>query len=225
MSRTNRQLIRQIYARLESENRPLSARLIRAFELADRRYFVPRSLSPGEIYSDHPIPIGQGQTNSQPFTVAFMLQLLAVEEGNRILDLGSGSGWTTALLSLLCGPSGHVLGMDRVALLLEFARANLREWSEQLGGQTSVSASILSEIKMKIAGFNPGLPGNKFDRILVSASAGQIPDELLNQLASPGIMVIPVGNAIVKIIHSPSGKAHTERYEGFRFVPFIQEQE
>lgn len=225
MAQTHSELIRQITGRLASEKIHLSPRLIRAFQLTDRKFFVPRQPDPEDMYGDYPIPIGFGQTNSQPFTVAFMLQLLAPEAGNRVMDIGSGSGWTTALLSLLCAPGGSVHPVERIPELLNISRKNIRRWKTELGKQRSPALKQSSEIHFKVAGGSAGIPGIKFDRILVSASATEIPDELLEQLSSPGIMIIPVGNAIMKIEHSPSGRTHTERFEGFRFVPFIRNGE
>jgi protein-L-isoaspartate(D-aspartate) O-methyltransferase len=85
-------------------------KIIKAFEKIDRRYFVPKQFL-DNIYVDAPLPIGKNQTISQPTTVAFMLELLDAQEGDDILDIGSGSGWTTALLSEIVGESGSVRGL------------------------------------------------------------------------------------------------------------------
>ena len=87
--------------------------LIRCFERIDRRDFVTDE-EKGAAYGDYPLPIGFGQTISQPYTVAFMLELLGAEEGNRVLDIGSGSGWTTALLACVVGRQGSVIGLERI---------------------------------------------------------------------------------------------------------------
>ena len=96
-----------------------------AFVAVPRAGFLPRAGVDRSSF-DGPIPIGHGQTNSQPRTVAHMLRLLDVRPGHRVLDVGSGSGWTTALLAYLTGPTGRVLGVERVPELVTVGAANLR---------------------------------------------------------------------------------------------------
>lgn len=187
-----------------------SDRVERAFRAVDRKGFVP-SEHTGEAYGDFPIPIGYGQTISQPYTVAFMLELLGTKPGERVLDVGSGSGWTTALLAHLVGSEGHVTGVERIPELVTLGKRNI-----------APHARALRNIEMRAAGKTYGHPvGAPFDRILVSAAAEKIPDELVAQLAPRGAMVIPVGSDICKIEKNARGKLNIERYAGFAFVSLV----
>jgi protein-L-isoaspartate(D-aspartate) O-methyltransferase len=185
-----------------------TGRIIRAFEKVDRRGFVADEHRAGP-YGDHPLPIGHGQTISQPFTVAFMLELLSPREGDRVLDVGSGSGWTVALLSEIVGQKGFVFGTEKVPALVEFGRDNVRK----AGVANAEIVQAGKELGLKEKG--------PFDRILVSAAAAELPSELVAQLKAGGIMVIPVGRAILKVTKDSKGKIRTERFEGFAFVPLV----
>jgi protein-L-isoaspartate(D-aspartate) O-methyltransferase len=184
-------------------------RIAEAFRRADRRFFVPEGFDE-VLYVDAPLPIGEGQTISQPSTVAFMLELLGAGPGDRVLDIGSGSGWTTALLGEIVGESGEVTGLERQASLVEKGRRNLAP----LG---------LRQVRIEPAGTQLGLPGETFDRILVSASAPEVPQGLFSQLKPGGVLVIPVGNAIHRFTKRPDGRIEEEVYPGFVFVPLIYE--
>lgn len=158
---------------------------------------------------DSPLPIGHGQTNSQPSTVRRMLRWLDAKEGDRVLDIGSGSGWTTALLSYIVAPKGFVYAVEKVPELVEFGRRN-----NEKAGTTNA--------KFYKAGKKYGLPEQApFDRILVSASAQELPKELLNQLKTGGKLVVPVQNDILEITKSDKDNYHTKTHPGFVFVPLI----
>lgn len=101
--------------------------LVEAFRAVDRRSFVPEEFF-FNAYEDHPLPIGHGQTISQPWTVAFMLERLQPQPGNRVLDIGSGSGWTTALLAHVVGAEGFVQGLELIDALVELGQQNLSLW-------------------------------------------------------------------------------------------------
>lgn len=184
-----------------------SPHIIDAFRTVDRKYFVPVSFAE-ETYIDAPLPIGNSQTISQPSTVAFMLERLAPQEGDTVLDIGSGSGWTTALLCQIVGEKGSVTGVERVGDLVEQGQNNLSQFQFNHGC-------------IKKAGEKLGLPGEQFDRILVSASADEIPEELFSQLKIGGILVIPVENSIYKFKKVSEEEIKTEEFYGFVFVPLI----
>jgi len=183
-----------------------SAMLIESFNAIDRKDFVSPGLQ-DEAYEDHPLAIGAGQTISQPYTVAFMLELLQLEESDRILDVGCGSGWSTALLAQTA-KSGFVTGVELVPELLELARDNLEKYP-------------LTNIRLELAGEVLGIPGQTFDKILVSAAAEELPSELVDQLKPGGTMVIPVQNDMVVIFKRKDGSIEQSEFSGFRFVPLI----
>ena len=177
-----------------------------AFLAMPRERFLP----PGErrhASYDGPLPIGHGQTNSQPSTVEAMLRLLDVRPGHKILDVGCGSGWTTALLAHLTGPTGRVLGVELEPDLVDLGTAHL-------DGCDVPWASIHEAVPGVL-----GLPGAApFHRILVSAMARELPDELVAQLHSGGVMVIPVAGTMLRVASSMRGVQVT-RHGYYRFVP------
>lgn len=181
--------------------------IIDALSAIDRRDFIrPEFLN--EPYGDHPLPIGYGQTISQPYTVVFMLELLQPQKGDAVLDVGSGSGWTTALLAHIIQEEGNVLGMEIVPELVEFGRNNLAKYD-------------LPNAKIIQAGDKIGRAGEQFDKILVSASAHQMPVELIKQLKIGGKMVIPVQFSIFSIDKVSTEQVAINEYYGFSFVPLI----
>lgn len=182
---------------------------IEAIKKFDRKDFIPEKLQ-NLAYSDNPLPIGEGQTISQPFTVAFMLELLTPKRDDKILDVGSGSGYTTALLAEIVGSKGKIFGVEIVPKLVVFGRNNLAKYH-------LTNAEIYQARKML------GLPQEApFDKILVSASAKELPDSLVDQLSVGGIMVVPVGNEIWKIKKGFDNDLKIEKYEGFVFVPLVE---
>lgn len=187
-----------------------SPHLIEAFHTIDRARFVPAALR-SSAYDDTPLPIGHGQTISQPSTVAFMLELLQPCAGDRVLDIGSGSGWTTALLAHVVGPQGSVLGLERVPELVA-------------AGSEHLAAYDMSWAHIERAGMVLGAPERgPFERILVSAAARTFPSELISQLVEHGVMVVPVRHVLLRAERSE----HTplmSRYEGYTFVPLITEE-
>ncbi|WP_340540699.1 protein-L-isoaspartate O-methyltransferase family protein [Nocardioides sp. GXZ039] len=183
-----------------------------AFEATPREWFLP----PGERdRADHdgPIPIGHGATNSQPRTVAAMLGLLDVQPGQSVLDVGSGSGWTTALLAWLVGPTGRVLGLELEPDLVRFGRDSLarthRPWAR---------IEPASDTLGRPAQPDPADGGDvvAYDRILVSAAATALPDTLLEQLTPTGVLVVPVRSTLLRA--SLPGPRIT-RHGTYRFVP------
>lgn len=179
-----------------------------AFDAVPRRDFLPVD-SRDRAGFDGPIPLGHGQTNSQPRTVADMLRLLDVHPGHRVLDVGAGSGWTTALLGRLVGETGLVTGVEIVP--------ELAVWGEQNVRRTPYAWAHVHLAADGVLGSPAGAP---YDRILVSAEADRIPPELLEQLADPGRMVLPVdGRMLLVVRYDGSDEVHAGgRY---RFVPLI----
>jgi protein-L-isoaspartate(D-aspartate) O-methyltransferase len=159
---------------------------------------------------DGPVHIGHGQTSSQPSTVADMLVLLDVRPGQRVLDLGCGSGWTTALLARLTGPAGSVLGLERIPDLVDFGSANL--------ARTGMAWA-------RIEAAAPGRLGSPtdgpFDRILVSAQPERLPQALVDQLADGGVLVIPVAGRMLRGRRTGPEVALTE-HGHYLFVPLIE---
>lgn len=184
------------------ENDPVAA----AFHAVPRTGFLPGE-SRARAGFDGPIPIGHGQTNSQPRTVLAMLRLLAVRRGDRVLDVGAGSGWSTALLAELTGPDGSVLGLE--------LEPDLARW-----GAGNVAAAGLPWARLEAA--DPqilGAPGGApFDRILVSAEAAEIPEELVAQLAGDGRMVAPVRGEMTRVVLHGGHRA-VSTHGRYRFVP------
>ncbi len=184
----------------------------KAFLEVDRADFVPNE-SLMDAYGDFPLPIECGQTISQPRTVAFMLELLDVKPDFSVLDIGCGSGYTTALLSSLVGLQGFVLGVDLHPELIDFATRNLSRY-------------LFPQAKIKcVRPLDTDFEGAPFDRILVSASAKELPKEYVQLLKTHGIMVIPIGEEIVKVTKTSSTEISLKHYPNFRFVPLITERQ
>ncbi|MGZ5400560.1 MAG: protein-L-isoaspartate O-methyltransferase family protein [Nocardioides sp.] len=175
-----------------------------AFETWPREQFLPDQLRRRAAY-DGPLDIGQGQTNSQPRTVAAMLRLLDVRPGHRVLDVGSGSGWTTALLAHLTGPTGEVVGVELEPELVTFGAANLAATGQSWASIRAALPDVL------------GLPaGAPWDRILVSAEPRSLPEALVEQLTGDGVMVIPVAGTMLRVTNPGASVTDHGRY---RFVP------
>ena len=181
-------------------------RVAEAFAACPRAEFLPASARRRASY-DGPIDIGWGQTNSQPRTVEAMLRLLDVHPGQRVLDVGTGSGWTTALLAHLTGPTGRVLGVELEPDLVAIGTANL-------DAQSLPWASI-HEARPGILGLPDAAP---YHRILVSAMARELPEELVEQLHTGGVMVVPVAGTMLRVGCSMRGVQVT-RHGSYRFVP------
>lgn len=180
----------------------------KAFRSVRRQDFLPPEQI-GGVDLDAPLPIGFGQTNSQPTTVRLMLEWLEVEPGNKILDVGSGSGWTTALLARLTGPKGRVYAVDTIPELVDFGRENCQR-------------AGFGNAEFYQAGKTLGLPKHApYDRILVSAAARRLPDQLTGQLKPGGKLVIPVNNDVLEVEKSIDGKLDVFTHPGFMFVPLI----
>jgi len=183
-------------------------RVLAAMSHVARQEFVPVEFR-DQVYEDHPIPIGEGQTVSQPYIVAIMLQALALNPSDTVLEIGTGSGYQTALLAEL---TGQVYSVERHASLAGMAEATLR----RLG---------YSNVQVLLGDGSNGLADHApFDAIVVSAAAPQVPPPLFEQLRDGGRMVIPVGPAPaqeLQLLYKNAGQPLVTSLEGCRFVPLI----
>ena len=185
--------------------------IIEAFQRIDRKDFVLDEHK-DEAYINAPLPIGYGQTISQPLTVAFMLELLQPEQGNKILDIGSGSGWQTALLADIVGDSGKIFAVDIIPELMDFGRRNVAKYN-------FIKSGIV-----KFLNYNAvkGMPEEApFDRIIAAAAGEEIPAAWKEQLKIGGRLVVPVGNTIFLLIKKSEDVFEEQSYPGFAFVPFV----
>jgi protein-L-isoaspartate(D-aspartate) O-methyltransferase len=195
-------------------------RLIKAFEAVNRADFLPASYGgfPGGLEKlakeDEALPIGYGQTISQPAVVAFMLELLQPRPGDVVLDVGSGSGWTAALLSHVvgAGKKGKVYAIETVPELKNFGETNVLKYNFAKKG---TARFILGDGSL---GYDRGAP---FDRILASAAGKEMPDAWVNQLRTGGLIVAPIGNSIWRVKKKKKGILEKRECPGFIFVPLV----
>lgn len=189
---------------------PRTKGLAAAFAATPREGFL-REPDRARAAYDGPLGIGAGQTSSQPRTVAAMLELLDVRPGMSVLDVGAGSGWTTALLAHLVGPEGSVLGLELVPELARWGAANLAATGRGWARLEQAAPDVL------------GAPGRApFDRVLVSAMADELPDDLVAQLADGGRMVVPVDGRMVLLERDEHGEVRTSTHGRYRFVPLVR---
>jgi len=186
-------------------------RIIDAFVKIRRVDFLPDDLQ-SSAGANIPLPIGQGQTISQPLTVAFMLEKLAALPGDKVLDIGAGSGWTTALLAQIVGKYGKVIGIERIKSLRDFGTNNISKYNFLSGGRAKIVCADGSQGYVNEAPYN---------RILVSAAAEEMPEELKKQLVVGGRLVIPVKDSIWMIEKKSDKVFHEEEFPGFVFVPLV----
>lgn len=201
--------------------------IIEAFRKIKRADFAPDDLrrEKGDDFIaeyNAPLPIGYGQTISQPLTVAFMLELLQPKAGDRILDIGSGSGWQTALLTeIVIGdsgksdfPPGKVFAIERIPELKELGEKNAAKYNFAEKGKAEFICADGSK----------GLPKEApFDKIIAAAAGGEIPLAWKKQLKIHGRLVTPVKNSIWLLIKKEENKFEEKEYPGFSFVPLVRE--
>lgn len=183
-------------------------RILAAMGEIPRHRFVPPHLT-DRAYDDGPLPIGEGQTISQPYIVAQMTQALRLAGTEKVLEVGTGSGYQTALL---CALAREVVSVERFAVLYAAAEELLRE----LG---------VENVRFRVGDGTMGVPEEApFDRILVTAAAPEVPAPLFEQLADGGILVIPIGGRWEQDllrVRKEGGAAKKEFLGGCRFVPLI----
>ena len=176
-----------------------------------REYFVPPSMK-HLAYRDFPISIGFNQTISQPSTVVAMTEALEVKEGDKVLEIGTGSGWQAAILSELVGEKGFIYTIEIIEELAEFAKSNLKKL-----GMKNVEVFV----KDGSEGLKEKAP---FDKIIVTAACPDVPKPLLEQLKDGGIMVIPVGNLYLQemyVVKKLKDKVEKKSIGSFMFVPLV----
>lgn len=198
---------------------------IEAFRAINRARFVPAKLRE-RAYADYPLPIGFGQTISQPETVAFMIELLQPGPGQKILDVGSGSGYQTALLAwivshtpegleLPAGQAGKVVGVE---LIPELARLGAKQVERYKFFKNKI-------VEMHCLNGAKGYPTQApFDRVIAAAAGEEIPPAWQEQIKVGGRIVAPLGDDIVLQIKTGLTEYETKSYEGFVFVPFVTEE-
>jgi protein-L-isoaspartate(D-aspartate) O-methyltransferase len=167
-----------------------------------------------DAYADRPLPIGNGQTISQPFVVALMAEAAQLSAGDRVLEVGTGSGYGAAVLGSVVGPTGQVVSVERLAPLAEAARRHL-------------AAATVDNVEVVLGDGTTGWPaGAPWDAVVVTAGGPVVPDDLVAQLARGGRLVMPVGDRrrqeLVRVRRTDDG-ATTEELGPVVFVPLIGE--
>jgi len=189
-------------------------RIIEAFRKVPRHEFIPEPLRQ-HAYSDQPLPIGHGQTISAPSMIAIMMETLDLRPGQKVLEIGTGSGYNAALLAEVVGERGSVVSIERIPELAEFARSNLKRTGYQ-------------RVKVAVGDGTLGYPaGAPWDRILVTACAPEIPPPLVEQLAEGGKMGLPLGRnemmQVWTVVEKTPAGLRREKHGGCAFVPLIGE--
>jgi len=199
--------------------------IIDAFAKIDRANFVPKELK-DNAYINEPLPIGEGQTISQPYTVAFMIELLQPNKGDKIFEIGFGSGWQTALLAEIAGKSGKVFAVERIPEIFRFGRKNIAKYGFVKNG---IVKTIGGDATLGLKRHAP------FDKIIAAASAEELPEVWLKELKIGGRLVAPIKNSIwlyvkksapAKISKGNFGRQaefEKKEYPGFVFVPLFSD--
>lgn len=197
--------------------------IIEAFKVIDRKDFLPEDLK-NQAYINEALPIGNRQTISQPLVVAFMLELLAIKPGEKILEVGTGSGWQTALMAHLIKTSIQdsqskptpIISIERIKSLHVFAKSNIAKYNFLRKGI----------IKLVLGDGSRGyLEGAPYDKIIAGASAQSLPPAWKEQLKIGGRIVAPVKESIVVLNKVSKDQMETKEYFGFSFVPLIAEKQ
>jgi protein-L-isoaspartate(D-aspartate) O-methyltransferase len=166
-------------------------RILKAMELTKRELFVRKEMIE-DSYGNFPLPIGQRQTISQPYTVAFMTYLLDIWPGNKILEIGAGSGYNCAVMSLLAGKKGKIYSLELIPELCEFAKQNIK------------NAKIKNVKVINTDGYFGYKRAAPYDRIIITAGSPFVPKMLLSQLKEGGILIMPRkdenGETMIKVV-------------------------
>ncbi|MBS3070807.1 protein-L-isoaspartate O-methyltransferase [Candidatus Pacearchaeota archaeon] len=194
------------------KEKKFSSEILEAFSKVKRENFIPEDKK-NYAYQDIALPIGLGQTISQPYTIAVMLSLLKLKKRQRVLEIGSGCGYALALISEIVGKKGKVFGLEVREELVKNSKKNLKNHKN---------------IEVYHGDGNFGLKDKApFDRILISAAAQKIPERLVSQLKQSGIIVAPIGKSyestqtMTQFVKSKNKLVVKEKIPGFLFVPLL----
>ncbi len=201
--------LEELITHLKNQGVLKSTNIEAALRRVDRKEFVPPALIE-QAYLDKPLPLADGQTISQPTTVVFMLELLSTKPGQKVLDIGAGSGWVSCLLAELVGPQGKVYAYEINEKVAQIGQANIKKFNyPNLFYAQANAAKIWAK-------YSP------YQRVHCAAAFANIPDDLLNQLDISGILVAPTqDNYIYKIERLSKAKFRRQKHFGFVFVPFV----
>jgi protein-L-isoaspartate(D-aspartate) O-methyltransferase len=224
-----------------------SKRVEACMAMVDRRFFIPQNSPEAALaYEDRPLPIGMDQTISAPHMHAHALEVVhsAIKLGSKVLDVGSGSGYLVSCLALLTGPTGFVLGIEKMNPLAERSVSSIKRANPELapasGSAPSFTTPSLPGCTLMGSGLNwqvwhgnaldeeaLGGFGEDFDAIHVGAAAESIPENLCNVLARGGKMVLPVGRrwetqSLMLVEKDGEGKLHTSNLMGVIYVPLTR---
>ena len=179
-------------------------RVMQAFMTVPRELFVPKTYQ-HDAYSDMPLPLLAGQTISQPTTVLLMTQFLQVKEGQKILEIGTGSGYQAAILSVLVGPKGKVITTEIIPELYAYAKERLKSYKN---------------VQVILTDGSQGYPKEaSYDRIILTAASPRPPLHLLAQLKPKGLLLSPVGESSHQRMLRITKQGEIEDLGGFLFVP------
>ena len=192
------------------ENFPFAQRELKAFKEVERKDFIPENLA-NSAYDDVPLPLMRGKTISQPTTVMMMTHALELEPGNKVFEIGTGSGYQSAIIAKIVAPNGKVITTEVVPELVHFAKANLKK------------AGIINVFVYEDDGSN-GMPSEApFDKIIITAACKEFPKPLLEQLKPEGIIIGPVGDKneqeMVRGVKDKNGHLGLEFLGPFLFTP------
>ena len=195
---------------LKYEGRIKTEKIERAFLDTPRELFVPDHIKK-YAYLDTPLEIGQGQTISAPHMVAIMVEALDLKKGQKVLEIGAGSGYHAAIVANIVGKNGHVYTVERFSVLAESAKKNL---------ENAKIKNVTIEVGDGSEGFSKYSP---YDRIYVTCAAPDIPQPLIDQLKDTGKLLIPVGQMIcnLELIEKIGDKIKTKNLGGCAFVPLV----
>ncbi len=201
---------KNLVAKLVQRGYVKSQPVITAMESVPRHLFLPKELEK-YAHSDTPLNIGKGQTISAPHMIGMMLDLMELEKGHKVLEVGGGSGYHAALLGYLVGGAGHVFSIEIIEELAARAEDNI------------TAVGLHDRVTIINSDGSKGLPEHApFDRITAACSAPSVPDPLVEQLADPGIMVLPVGTGYSQnliLVKKENGQITRKDYGGVAFVP------